>query len=115
MIMNHRLKIAGHLARSQHAIQELRDNLPLKDPEWVLNLFNYSKKEEDSGKLSFMLMNRKVNGAEDLPLLKRLIDFDQELTDNKALTSDDYQFILKCLLEYRTYLIEKFHQCTCEF
>ena len=106
------LKIASHLARCSNAIQKLKSNQALEDEEqsWVYNLFNMGWDDpykEDKGKISFMIF------ADDKEKAEALISLSNNISSN-SVTTENLEFILNGLLEYRKYLLMKSHPYHCD-
>ena len=118
MNISKRLKIASQLARCQHAIQQLRDSVPVEESEWVLNLFYISGANEDAGQISFLMAREKRHDKDLEQILVKTYELNNKILEKQELNSDDWKFILDGLLMYRTDLLMKsswMSRCTCEF
>ena len=95
------LKIAAHLARISHFLNSIRDNKPLEDKEWILNVFNIHSSEEDAGIVSHFLFEENRDRAE--PLLELSV----KIRDNQELTINDWNVMAEGALLYRSHLLIK--------
>lgn len=111
MNLEKQLRIASHLAKSEHVIYKLREQKELDPDEksWVLNLFCMNNATKDSGKISFLLYSDNKNEAQNLWSLSNRIE------DKELLSKEDWNFILNGCLRYRRHLVSKSHiGCNCE-
>lgn len=108
MNLTRSLKIASHLARCQKAINQLRDSKPIEeDLEWVLNLFELSARNEDSGQISCLIAKEKKNDKDLELFFVKIFELSNKIKDQQSLSDDDWKFMLDGLLMYRTSLLSK--------
>lgn len=114
------LTIASHLARCQKAINQLRDSKEIKeDLDWVLNLFELSSKNNDSGKISYLIVKEKKNDKNLESFLVKIFELSNKIKDQQSLSHEDWEFISDGLLMYRTNLLTKSsfitrYKCECD-
>lgn len=105
--MSNSLYIAGQLAQVQHALNDMRDNKPVQNKDWVLSLFNINSTTEGAGKITYLLLE------ENRELAEFLFEFSNKINSEQELSESDWDTIHGGLISYRTHLLSKSRQCLC--
>lgn len=103
------LKIASSLAMCDQIIRNLERSEPLtpQAKQWLYDMFNMGLYTGLAGKIAWFLYKNDKEMGERLLILSRKIDKGEEPN------SEEWELILGGMEDYRSYLIDKSHQCNC--